>query len=102
MLRLPYAPVLLLENSVLSHQKASGKQKVKLARDVERNFKKNVGSLPGGTLKDSETILLKSVELAPDKVLTHYELAITYLDLIILSFFTTLLIVYMVLPIIGI
>jgi len=47
MLRLPYTPVLLLDNSVLSHQKASGKQKVKLARDVVGNFKKMVGGLPG-------------------------------------------------------
>ena len=63
MLRLPYTPVLLLDNSVLSHQKASGKQKVKLARDMEPNFEKNVGGLPGGTLKDSETILLNQLNL---------------------------------------
>ncbi len=43
MLRLPYTPVLLLDNSALSHKKASGKQKVKLARDVVGNFKKMVG-----------------------------------------------------------
>jgi len=59
MLHLPYTPVLLLDNSVLSHQKASGKQKVKLARDVVGNFKKMVGGLPGETLKDSKNHTIK-------------------------------------------
>ena len=96
-----------------SSRYASGKTKVKLARDVEKNFRKMVelrpdyappyiglgiyyrevarlnfflklfaksllGGLPDGSLEDSETMLLKAVELAPDKVFTHYELAITY------------------------
>jgi hypothetical protein len=32
-------------------------------------------------LRIPKTMLLKSVELAPGKVFTHYELAITYLNL---------------------
>jgi len=99
-----------------SSRYASGKSKVTLARNVERNFKKMVehrpdyappyiglgiyyrevskinfilklfaknllGGLPDGSLEDSKAMLLKAVELAPNKVFTHYELAITYLDL---------------------
>ena len=37
-----------------------------------------LGGLPDGSLVDSEKMLLKAVERAPDKVFTHYELAITY------------------------
>jgi hypothetical protein len=40
-----------------------------------------VGFLPGETLKDSKTMQLKPVELAPGNVFTHYELAITCLNL---------------------
>ena len=99
-----------------SSRYASGKDKVKLARDVEKNFskmlelspdyappyiglgiyyrevaklnfflkfmaKRILGGLPDGSLEDSKAMLIKAVELAPDKVFTHYELAITYLDL---------------------
>jgi len=99
-----------------SSRYASGKDKVKLARDVEKNFKKMItlrpdyappyiglgiyyrevaklnfflkfmakrilGGLPDGSLEDSKLMLLKAVELAPDRVFTHYELAITYFDL---------------------
>ena len=99
-----------------SSRYASGKDKVRLARDVENNFskmlelrpdyappyiglgiyyrevanlnfllkfmvKKILGGLPDGSLEDSKEMLIKAVELAPDKVFTHYELAITYLDL---------------------
>ena len=99
-----------------SSRYASGKEKVKLARDVERNFKKMtqlrpdyappyiglgiyyrevaklnfflkfmakriLGGLPDGSLEDSKAMLIKAVDLAPDRVFTHYELAITYLDL---------------------
>jgi len=99
-----------------SSRYAGGKEKVKLARDVEKNFKKMIelkpdyappyiglgiyyrevanlnfflkfiaksllGGLPNGTLEDSEAMLIKAVELAPDRVFTHYELAITYLDI---------------------
>ena len=99
-----------------SSRYAGGKEKVKLARNVERNFKKMIelkpdyappyiglgiyyrevaklnfflklfaksllGGLPNGSLEDSETMLVKAVEIAPDRVFTHYELAITYLDI---------------------
>ena len=99
-----------------SSRYAGGKQKVKLARNVEKNFKKMIelnpdyappyiglgiyyrevaklnfflklfaksllGGLPNGSLEDSEAMLVKAVEIAPDRVFTHYELAITYLDL---------------------
>ena len=95
---------------------ASGKKRVQLARNVEKNFremvklrpdyappyiglgiyyrevaklnfflkfmaKKILGGLPDGSLEDSKEMLLKAVELAPDRVFTHYELAITYLEL---------------------
>ena len=94
----------------------NGKRKLKLARNVETNFKKMVelrpdyappyiglgiyyrevtklnfflklvaksllGGLPTGTLEDSKAMLEKALELAPGKVFTHYELAITYLDI---------------------
>lgn len=99
-----------------SSRYAGGKKKIKLARDVEKNFKKMIelkpdfappyiglgiyyrevaklnfflklfaksllGGLPDGSLEDSETMLIKAVEIAPDRVFTHYELAITYLDI---------------------
>ena len=99
-----------------SSRYANGKEKVMLARDVEKNFKKMaqlkpdyappyiglgiyyrevsklnfflklfakslLGGLPDGTLEDSETMLKRAVELAPDRVFTHYELAITYFDM---------------------
>ena len=99
-----------------SSRYAEGREKVKLARDVEKNFKKMIeldpdyappyiglgiyyrevanlnfflkfiaksflGGLPNGTLEDSESMLVKAVELAPERVFTHYELAITYLDI---------------------
>jgi len=99
-----------------SSRYASGKDKVKLARDVEKNFRKMVelrpdyappyiglgiyyrevaklnfflkfmakkilGGLPDGSLDDSREMLIKAVELAPDKVFTHYELAITYIEM---------------------
>lgn len=99
-----------------SSRYASGKDKVRLARDVEKNFKKMInirpdyappyiglgiyyrevaklnfflkfmakkilGGLPDGTLEDSKEMLIKAVELAPDRVFTHYELAITYFEL---------------------
>jgi len=44
-------------------------------------LQKNGWGLPGETLKDSKTKQLKPVELAPGKVFTHYELAITNLNL---------------------
>ncbi|MGI9535024.1 MAG: hypothetical protein ACR2NW_08725 [Thermodesulfobacteriota bacterium] len=99
-----------------SSRYAGGKKRIKLARDVEKNFKEIIklkpdyappyiglgiyyrevsklnfflklfakrflGGLPNGSLEDSETMLIRAVELAPDKVFTHYELAITYLDM---------------------
>ncbi len=99
-----------------SSRYASGKNKVRLARDVEKNFskmvelrpdyappyiglgiyyrevanlnfflkfmaKKILGGLPDGSLEDSKKMLVKAVELAPDRVFTHYELAITYFAL---------------------
>ncbi|MGI9534131.1 MAG: tetratricopeptide repeat protein [Thermodesulfobacteriota bacterium] len=99
-----------------SSRYAEGREKVKLARDVEENFKRMIelepdyappyiglgiyyrevanlnfflkfiakkflGGLPNGTLEDSETMLVKAVELAPERVFTHYELAITYLEI---------------------
>ena len=40
-----------------------------------------LGGLTDGTLEDSEKMLLKALELNPDFIITHYEIAKTYLDL---------------------
>ena len=93
-----------------------GKDKVKLARNVEDNLQKSIkhrpdfapsyiamgiyyreaaklswflkqfakaflGGLPDGTLEDSKNMLLKALELSPDFIITHYEIAKTYLEL---------------------
>lgn len=90
-----------------------GKERVKLARDVEKNSKRAIqldsnfipayivlgvyyrevanlnwvlkafaktlfGGLPNGTDKDSEKTLLKAVQLNPQIIHTHFELAKTY------------------------
>ena len=93
-----------------------GKDKVRLARNVESNLQKTIeynpdfapayialgiyyrevanlswflknfakaffGGLPDGKLDDSKNMLSKALELDPDFIITHYEIAKTYLDL---------------------
>ena len=94
----------------------SGKDKVKIARDVEKNFRKMIenhpdfapsyvglgiyyrevanlswilktfantffGGLENGTLKDSEKMLLKAIELDPHTITPEYHIAVTYVDM---------------------
>ena len=93
-----------------------GKEKVRLARNVEQNLQKTIeyrpdfapayialgiyyrevsklswflkkfakafmGGLPDGSLPDSRNMLSKALELDPYFIITHYEIAKTYLEL---------------------